>query len=59
MMFDSSGKVGIGTTSPSYNLDVNGAEDTASRININSANTANRYLMRFSRNASVFSQGIY
>lgn len=54
----SGGEVGIGT-SPSYNLDVNGAEDTASRININSANTANRYAMRFSRNNSLFSSGIY
>lgn len=53
------GRVGILDTTPSYNLDVNGSEDTASRININSGNTANRYLMRFSRNDSLFSSGIY
>jgi hypothetical protein len=53
------GNVGVNDTTPTYNLDVNGAEDTASRININSANTANRYLMRFSRNGGLLANGIY
>ena len=59
MTIDSSGNVGINDTTPTYNFDVNGSEDIASRININSANTANRYVMRFSRNNSLFSSGIY
>jgi len=56
---DQSGRVGIGTTSPGYTLDVTGPQDTASRINITSGDTANRYLMRFSRNGSLFTQGVF
>ena len=59
MTINSAGRVGIGTTSPSYNLDVYGSEDTASRINISSGNTNYRYLMRFSRNGGLLSNGIY
>lgn len=53
------GNVAVGGQSPVYRLDVNGPEDTASRININSGNTANRYLMRFSRNGGLLANGIY
>ena len=59
MVVTNAGNVGIGTTSPGYTLDVTGPEDTASRVNINSGNTANRYLMRFSRNGSLFTQGVF
>lgn len=53
------GNVGIGTTTPGYTLDVTGPQDTASRVNITSGDTANRYLMRFSRNGSLFTQGVF
>lgn len=59
MTINESGNVGINDSTPSYQLDVNGSEDTASRININSANTANRYLMRFSRNNVLLANGVY
>jgi hypothetical protein len=55
----SSGNVGIGTNSPSYRLDVSGPEDTASRVDIISGNTAYRYHMRFSRNGGLLANGIF
>jgi hypothetical protein len=54
MVLDSSGNVGIGTTSPSYRLDVSGFDATA-RINASVAggNSALRFLNGTGNNASI------
>jgi hypothetical protein len=59
LFINSSGNVGINDTTPSYRLDVNGPEDTASRVNISSGNTAFRYHMRFTRNGGLLANGIF
>jgi hypothetical protein len=61
MRIANDGKVGIGQSSPAYRCDIN--EDTADavplRVEMSSGGTANQYLVRFTRNTGLLTNGIY
>jgi phage baseplate assembly protein gpV len=56
-----SGAVGIGLSAPAYLLDLDDSTDDAVPLHVemSSGGTANQYLVRFSRNGGLMTNGIY